>query len=180
VILKPFRDYSEHNVINLFTMEEDSADKGCFAQMVSFNPDNYSEWDVSFPGTPNYAFSHDYRVNAIARLAPSGVGKKEVLGMLLYDVRTVLAFPFNMLATLANPAYLDEQQVAVAGFPVPILSKGIVEIGGFHGIPAPGSGALIFNSGILQVVGPNVSNSIGTFLSSTGADGCALFRINTL
>src|SRR6266446_6791831 len=137
IVLKPFRDYSEHNVVNLFALDASSGDKGQFVKLLTFDPDNHSNFGAKLPGTPTYAWSSDYVVNARVSLTTSG---SSVFGMLLYDVRLNLPY-LNTPANLADPVRLAEQQVVPSGRAVPIMTRGIVEIGGFSGVPGPGSGA---------------------------------------
>src|SRR6266404_5550661 len=153
--LKPFRDYSEHEVVNLFALDTVSGDKGCFVQMLSFDPDNYDGFGDQLPGTPSSAYSADYDINAFVRLAPSGT-PYGILGLLLFNVRETMPY-LNTPAILADPIRLDELEIIPEGMAVPILSRGIVEIGEFEGVPFPGSGAIIsdLGSGIIKVAHGN-------------------------
>lgn len=176
IVLKPFRDYSEHNVVNLFALDANSGDKGQFVKLLTFNPDNHSNFGTKLPGTPSYAWSSDYVVNAHVGLTTSG---NTPFGMLLYDVRDTLPY-LNTPANLADPIRLAEQQVVPSGRAVPILTKGIVEIAGFEGIPGPGSGAYVSNTtaGGIRVAAGGSAGQIGTWLSSSGVDGAAVLKIN--
>jgi hypothetical protein len=179
-LLKPFRDYSEHEVINLFALNRASGDRGQLVKMVNFDPDNHSNFGASLPGVPSYAFSADYFVNARVDLAASG-NTSGILGLLLYDVRQNLPY-LNTPANLADPIRLAEQQVVPTGRAVPILTRGIVEIGGFEGTPAPGMGAYVGNTtaGAIRAGAPGSAGQIGTFLSSSGVDGYAILKLTTL
>jgi hypothetical protein len=178
--IKPFRDYSEHEVVNLFTLDISSGNKGSLVQMVSFDPDNHASWDNQLPGVPSYAYSADYSVNATVKLASSGT-TSGILGLLLYDVREFLE-PFHTPSTLANSTLLDEQQVSIPGTAIPILTRGIVEIAGFNGVPQAGAGAYISDtiSGALKADLPGNVGQIGTWLSSSGVDGYAILKIHVL
>lgn len=178
-LLKPFRDYSEHNVVNLFALDASSGDRGQFVSMVSFDPDNHSNFGAQLPGTPSYAYSADYIVNARVKLAASGT--TSCLGMLLYDVRLNLPY-LNMPANLAEPFRLAEQQVVPSGRAVPILTKGIVEIAFAEGTPGPGTGAYISNTtpGGLRCAAAGSAGQVGTWLSSSGVDGYAILKVTAL
>lgn len=178
--LKPFRDYSEHEVVNLFALDASSGNKGEFVSMVSFDPDNHSNFGNTLPGTPSYAYSADYITLARVKLAASGT-TAGILGMLLYDVRLNLPY-LNTPANLADPVRLAEQQVVPSGRTVPILSRGIVEIGGFEGVPGPGSGAYISNTtaGGLRTAAGGSAGQVGTWLSSSGVDGYAILKVTAL
>lgn len=178
--LKPFRDYSEHEVVNLFALNASSGNKGEIVSMVSFDPDNHSNYGASLPGVPSYAYSSDYVTLARVKLATSGA-VSGILGMLLYDVRLTLPY-LSEPANLADPIRLAEQQVVPSGRTVPILSRGIVECGGFEGTPAPGAGAYVSNTtaGGIRVAAAGSAGQVGTWLSSSGVDGYAILKVTAL
>lgn len=86
--IRPFRDYDEHEVINLFALQGEG-NKGTFVTAVG------SGFDLSAPS----AFGNDSfidgtvssRFNVSSRVAPaaSGTLATSVLGMTLKDVRSV-------------------------------------------------------------------------------------------
>lgn len=178
--LKPFRDYSEHEVINLFALNAGSGNKGDFVQAVTFDPDNHSNFGAVIPGTPAGSWTADYVVNARVGLAvaPTGALATGCIGMMLYDTRTYLPY-LNMPANLADPVRLAEQQVAPSGRAVPILTRGMVEVGGFSGTPYPNAAAILTTiSGTIGVATPGTTtNRVGTWLSSSGVDGYALLKV---
>lgn len=177
--LKPFRDYSEHEVINLFAAEEGELEGGSFVQFVTFDPDNHSSTGEVIPGLPPHAHASDSIVTARVKAA---VGTTGIVGITLYDVKTTLAYPFNQPAYLADPVRLAEQQVVPSGRAVPILKRGMVEVSGFSGAPYAGAAAVIASGGILGVATPSTSNEgrVGTWLSDSGADGAALLQVSCL
>ena len=89
-LLKPFRDYSPHEEINLFALDASSGDKGQFVSPVTFDPDNHSNYGAMIPGTPVGAWTADYVVNARVKLSTSGA--TDCIGMLLFDVRLNLPY----------------------------------------------------------------------------------------
>ncbi len=175
-LLKPFRDYSEHEVINLFALDAGSGNKGQFVSPVSFDPDNHSNYGALIPGIPSNAWTADYVVNARVKLSASGA--TDSIGMLLFDVRTTLPY-LNQPANLADPVRLAEQQVVPSGRAVPIMSRGIVEIAFSGGVPGPGSGAYISNitPGGLRADLPGSAGQVGTWLSQSGVDGYAVLKV---
>jgi hypothetical protein len=177
-LLKPFRDYSEHEVVNLFALDASSGNRGQLVKMVNFDPDNHNNFGGSLPGVPFNAYSADYVTNAHVTIAGSG-DASGVLGLLLYDVRLNLPY-LNQPANLAEPYRLAEQQVVPSGRTVPILSRGIVEIGGFAGTPAPGAGAYPAAGGTLRVAAAGSAGQVGTWLSSSGIDGYAILKVTAL
>lgn len=178
--LKPFRDYSEHEVINYFALDAGSGNKGDFVQATINDPDNHSNYGARIAGTPQGAWTADYVVNARVSLAVTTTGNSATgcLGMMLYDTRTYLPY-LNMPANLADPVRLAEQQVVPSGRAVPILTRGLVEVGGFTGTPYPQAAAVMTTiAGTIGVASPGTTtNRVGTWLSSSGVDGHALLKI---
>jgi hypothetical protein len=87
--IKPIRDYSEHEVVNLFTIHEDTS-KGTFVTAVGagFNfktdsiLDDNAEW---LDGTVSARFNVPHRLTAVT----SGATKGTILGMTLKSVASV-------------------------------------------------------------------------------------------
>ncbi len=186
-MLKPFRDYDEHEVVNLFATQEGVLDRGTFVQFVHFDPDAHNAFGAIMPGLPTIAYTYDYVVNARVQAA-SGVTNTSgvvtgaatgVLGLTLFDVRVNLPY-LNMPANLADPVRLAEQNVVPSGRAVPILKRGIVEINSFSGSPFPGLKAVVGPTGSLIVTGQTVTPAVGTWLSQSGADGYALLQVHCL
>lgn len=185
--IKPFRDYDEHDVVNLFAFSgAATADKGTFVDVASFFPSNFQGWGVEDVGASNIDGVWSKRYNVKARVVNAVSGSNKTLGMLLYDVREndENGQPLRFLPRDAK----DARMVVESGEAVPILTKGIVEISGVNGVPGPGSGAMLSaaNDGTLVVVHPALlsqtgfalsATKVGKFLSSTGADGYALLKI---
>jgi len=175
--IKPFRDYNEHDVINFYAYDGAAASKGTFVELSTFAPNNQNSYSTVPAGallSKTWAFRHT--VNA--RVTATASGSSKVLGMLLYDVKEV---DENGELLKFKPKYKrDALNCVLSGEAVPILTRGVVEIGGFQGSPGAGSGAAISTSGdgSIVVVAPSVTaNRVGKFLSSTGADGFALLKI---
>ncbi len=180
--LMPYRDYDEHNVVNLYTPQEGTLTRGTFVSLVSFDPDNHSAFGAAMPNLPSIAFTYDYVVNAKCKAAITTTG---VLGLILKDVKYTLDYPPGQLAYLADPVRLAEQQVVPSGRAVPILTKGVVEVQGFTGAPYPGAAAIImYNTGsgvapgTVGVAAPGTTPNVGMWLSQSGKDGGAILKVN--
>lgn len=179
--LKPFRDIDEHEVVNLFSTSEGDVSKGTFVELVSFDPDNHNGPGASLDGLPEGVYSPTWEVYAKVRKATSTTG---AVGLLLVDVVSTNA---NVVTVQDSHRYFDK---IPSGKAVPFLKRGLVEIGGFSGTPYPGAKGIINGSGILTVASPvPVTGSggalaqpanVGTFLSSSGADGFAVFQVNCI
>ncbi len=176
--LKPFRDYSEHEVINLYAAEEGELEGGSFVQFVYFDPDNQQGVGAVMPNLAPHAHATDFVANARVKAADGQTG---IVGLTLYDIKTTLQYPIGQPAYLADPVLLAEQQVVPSGRVVPILKRGMVEISGFSGAPYAGAAATVTSGGILTVSAPNTTaGRVGTWLSNSGADGAALLQVSCL
>ena len=179
--IKPFRVVNEYDVVNLFAFNAASGDKGNFVEMVNFNPSSHNGWSAvnvgaAFDGT----WSKRYAVNATVGYASSG--SQKVLGLMLYSVTDT--DENGQQLRFIEKYKKDALCVVCSGEAVPVLTRGIVEVSGFQGTPDVGSGAFISNSGNGSVVVglPNqtglAGQKVGQFISSTGADGFALLRVD--
>ena len=126
--LKPFRDYSEHDVINLFAFTGDQTfiTKGLVVKVTGegfVSSPNSSPTELlgnvggSFPNSQSQRFGVKSKIVA----APSG--DASVLGLTLLDVRE---FDENGEKLVFNPRKAAEMNVVVSGQAVPVLTKGIV------------------------------------------------------
>lgn len=175
--IKPFRDYDEHDVINLFAYANATGSKGTFVQPTTFNPSNYAGYsNIPVGGSFDGTWSNRFAVNA--RVSAAASGTNSCIGMLLYDVKE--NDENGQPVRFQTRIYKDANSIVSSGESVPVLTRGIVEIIGFQGTPGAGSGAyLANNAGDIAVGLPNSTGSqkVGTFLSSTGADGYAILSI---
>jgi hypothetical protein len=184
--IKPLREIDPHDVVGLFAFSgAATADKGTFVDMATFFPSNYQGWGVEDVGyAPDGTWSKRYNVKA--RVVNAVSGSNKTLGMLLYDVRENDENGIPLRFT--DKATKNARCVVESGEAVPILTKGWVSISGYNGVAGPGSGACLSaaNDGTLVVVHPSLFSNTGTalaatrvgkFLSSTGADGYALLKI---
>jgi len=132
--LRPFRDYSEHEVLNLFTYSgaaESSSvilTKGAAVKLAAegftTGPSSNSAYKaVDFLGDVGAAFplsnSQRFGVRPKVTLATSG----EVLGLTLMDVREL---DENGEKLIFNPRKAAEMNVVISGQAVPVLTRGIV------------------------------------------------------
>ena len=178
--LKPFRQYNENDVINLFAHVSGSVNKGTVVKVVSGSIDAHpNQYGASVDGNaPSRATT--LRATVPWKIDNCSSGDTNILGITLYDVRETNA---NGEKYIFRPRYdTSEQQVVISGQAVPVLTKGMVEINGFSGSPGPGSGAIVNTSvpGKLLVsnaVGKFGASRVGTFLTTSGADGYAILKI---
>lgn len=149
--IKPFRDYDEHEVINLFAVSGESVNKGCFVTAIGsgFDLKTASAYDDNsyLDGVKSARFN----VPHLVAPAASGTKKHAVLGMLLKDVRTL---DENGYPLKYEPRKAAEMDVVISGQAAPIVKRGIFLYSGISGSPAAGSGLAIANAsdGSLKVV----------------------------
>jgi hypothetical protein len=131
--LKPFRDYDEHDVINLFSFSGDSTHvvKGLAVKVMApgFNPGITNVSPTELLGNVGGNFgsnvvSQRYGVAAKVAVAASG---EAVLGLTLMDVRET---DENGEKLVFNPRKAAEMGVVVSGQAVPVLTKGLVMYSG--------------------------------------------------
>jgi hypothetical protein len=175
--LKPFRQFDENDVINLFSLAEASGDAGSLVELVSWNPSDSDGYDSNaelspFPGItiPRYVSK------AKVKLATAG-SEDKILGAMLWDVREQDVLGRPLIYTMQR--YLELQTVT-SGQAVPVVTKAILTVSGMTGTPAPGSGIGVDagGNGNWTVIGPAVTPSLGKWLSSTGADGYAIASLH--
>jgi len=173
--LKPFRDYDEHDVINLFAVNSSSANKGTVVTAdgngVNFKDATSLDNLSPFGNTLSAQFNVPWTVSAAA----SGSAKGSIVGLLLKDVRTV---DENGERLIFNPRKAAEMDVIISGQAAPILTKGLVLVSGIVGTPNFGSGAAVSDAGggDLKVV-TYASGTVGKFLGPKNDEGYALLKI---
>ena len=173
--LKPFRDYDEHDVINLFAVNAESANKGTVvtADGNGVNFKNATSLDDLSP----YAntLSAQFNVPWTVSPAASGAAKGSIVGLLLKDVRR---YDENGEQLIFNPRKAAEMDVIITGQACPILTKGLVLVSGIVGTPGFGSGAAVSDAGDgdLKVVAYS-SATVGKFLGPKNDEGYALLKV---
>ncbi len=179
--LRPFRDYDEHDVINLFSFSGTlPLNKGTFVRPVG------SGWVSSQTNVQNLGavgqayqnvYSFRYGVQTQVGLAATG---QTTIGCTLYDIREQ---DENGEYLKYNPRKAAEMEVILSGQAVPILTRGIVLYSGTSASVAgwvagdtlyvSGAG-LLCNSSLNQVPG----STVGTCLSIPDQKNWALIKIN--
>ena len=175
--LKAFRQYSEHDVVNLFSLTGNSItlpfNKGT---LVSVNGDgwkNDASSDLAMLGGVGADYSNTvsqrYGVPACVTVAATG---DNILGITLYDVRET---DENGEKLVFNPRKAAELQAVVSGQAIPVMTKGVVLYNGVVGTPAGGGAAYASANGIISAT--TGGKVIGKFLGAKDADGNVLVKI---
>lgn len=193
--LKKFRQFDARDVIELYSTNEAALTKGSLVEYVPGSTwDTHNGFGPGFNFVPGYAWSADYEVKWKVRAAQSG--SRAVAGLLLKEVVQYIFDPWQIDARFAPEEKLAEKQVIPSGRAVPFVTRGLFEITGYDtsaGYPGAGSGAYVSNSGAgIVAVGHRDATidanqyggtgsaraRVGTFLTSSGANGSALFRLD--
>ena len=175
--LKAFRQYDEHDVINLFSLTGNSItvpfNKGTLVKIVGDGWKNDASSDLDMLGNPGQAYtntvSQRYGVPACVTVAATGDNH---LGITLYDVKET---DENGEKLIYNPRKAAELQAVVSGQAVPIMTKGVVLYNGVGGTPAAGGAAYAAASGGISAV--DSGKIVGKFLGVKDADGNVLVKI---
>ena len=174
--LKAFRQYSEHDVVNLFALTGNGItlpfNKGTLVSIVGDGWKNDST-DSLMAGDPGATYtntvSQRYGISSMVTVAASGDNH---LGITLYDVKEV---DENGEKLIFNPRKAAELQAVVSGQAVPVMTRGVVLYNGVAGTPAAGGAAYSAANGIISAtVGGAV---VGKFLGAKDADGNVLVKI---
>jgi hypothetical protein len=124
--LRPFRDYDEKDVINLYALKDDSVSlpivKGTlvkFAANAGWNADQ----ELSMLGDVGASYTNvtSQRYGVAANVAVAGEGDTP-LGMMLHDVRET---DENGEQLKFNPRKAAEMEAVISGQAIPLVSKGI-------------------------------------------------------
>ena len=184
--LRPFRDYDEHDVINLFALSEAAGVDVNKGHLVSINTtlkgwlnaSGSADTDPLMLGSVGASFantvSERYGVYSRVDVCASG---GQALGMMLYDVKET---DENGEQLKFNPRKAAEMEVALSGQAVPILTRGIVLYSGSQLItdnPDPGVALYSNNVGELTTTSGG-GNVIGRSMGEADSNGHVLVRIN--
>lgn len=179
--LRPFRDYSEKDVLNFYTYSGAIIDtnynilayKGTFVKIVGDGFRNDVEPIELLGGFGAFQVNNfvAQRYGTVAKVTTANPSDTPV-GMLLFDVREL---DENQLPLKYNPRKAAEMEAAISGQSVPIVLKGTflysgVRISGGVACVAGATAYLGFNGEIAT----SGITSVGKFLGQTGVYGTGL------
>lgn len=189
-LLRPLRDYSEKDVLNLYTFSGQTTttqivNKGTLVKIVG------DGWRSDTEPTELLGSYGDFSVNNVqaqrygtpAKVTFCGSGATEYpIGLTLFDVREL---DENTIPLKYNPRKAAELEACISGQTVPIVTKGVFLYSGLTGSLTAGAPIYAGASGTITAFPPiasgataTVSNKIGVVLGVTGADGSALIRLS--
>ena len=186
--LKPFRDYSEHDVLNLFAFGDRDVTLGTTtvvyagsAVKVQTGWSNTNELEMlgNVGAGYNNTVSQRYGVTADVQYTEGGADEA-ALGITLYDVRE---YDENGEALKFNPRKQAELQCSLSGQAVPIATRGVFLMA--TGAWASSAGILqdndVFATGdgkVTKLGAKAVNNRIGRTLGGPDADGSVLVKFD--
>ena len=186
--LKPFRDYSEHDVINLFAFGDPAVTLGTTDVIYAGSAVKVrSGWqntdELSFIGNVGAGYnntgSQRYGVSAEVEYTDGGADEA-ALGITLYDVRE---YDENGEKLAFNPRKQAELQASLTGQAVPIATRGVFLMATGAWASSPG---VVFNqdvfatgNGQITTLGAKATNNrIGRTLGNPDADGSVLVKFD--
>ncbi len=186
--LKPFRDYSEHDVINLFAFGDHAVTLGTTdvvyaGSVVKVRTGWQNTDELSFIGNVgagyNNTVSQRYGVSAEVEYTDGGADEA-ALGITLYDVRE---YDENGEKLAFNPRKQAELQASLTGQAVPIATRGLFLMATGAWANSPG---VVFNqdvfatgNGQVTTLGNKATNNrIGRTLGNPDADGSVLVKFD--
>jgi hypothetical protein len=184
--LRPFRDYSEHDVLNLFSYDTTALSAGSISVTkgtlvkIATGWENYSTGAalggglefIGGAGTlqPTNVVSQRYGVTAKVVATTSG---ETPVGMTLYDVKDV---DENGELLKYKPRKAAEMQAVIPGQAVPVVTRGIFLIEDVGGTPAAGGTAYAGANGQVTATSNNAV-AIGKFLGAKDDNNETLVKL---
>lgn len=177
--LEPFRDYSDHDVIGLFSLNATSGDAGSVLKITR----GYQVGEVqgiasNLSNSVNNSYSPRWEVKAKVGLTAVTDTVNKPFGIALYNVRenNEYSYPY-----LYDKVRKDEVRVVVSGENLPILRRGLVVVSdlpaGITGLINFGTGAAPSAGGNWTITGLTAPSCFGQFLGPV-VDGKVMFSLN--
>ena len=186
--LMPFRDYDEHDVINLFAFGDTAVtlnttttvEAGSIVKIkTGWSNTDETQMLTDVGSSYNNVVSQRYGVSA--EVEYHNGGSDAALGILLYDVRE---FDENEEPLKYNPQKAAELQAAVSGQAVPVATKGtfLFATGAFTAVSATiSAGDTLYVTGdgkiTNQALATPANVSIGKALGGADSDGSVLVKL---
>jgi len=183
--LRPFRDYDEHDVINLFTWSSATAlpqNKGTFCTVSAGWSNAYADSDLATSlhetallGDVGKAYPNSVseRYGVVAEVSLAVTGDARPLGMTLWDCSET---DENGEKLIFNPRKAAEMQTAISGQAVPVATKGMFVYSGVAGTPSVGGAAYVGDGGMLSATSTG-GVAVGKFLGAKDTQGNVLFKL---
>ena len=185
--LRPFRDYSEHNVLNLFAYDTSaltagsiSVTKGTLVKIGTGwkNYDSSAQLGgglefIGSAGTLDPTNVTSQRYGVVAKVIETTTGETP-LGMTLYDVKDA---DENGELLKYNPRKAAEMQAVIPGQAVPVVTRGIFLVKDVAGTPAAGGTAYAGVSGQISANSAGSAVAVGKFLGAKDNNNDTLVKL---
>lgn len=193
--LKPFRSYDEHDVVNLFALDDDTVNlnvddvKISKGVLVSVSAgwkntdealDSHGLGGAASTSAPGKSFANtvSLRYGTTARVTPTASGVAP-LGITLWDMAER---DENGEKLLYHPRKAAEMQAVISGQTMPVLTKGVVLYKGQLTDVGVAAGVNVYNStsgnGELSIDNPSSSaTKVGKTLGAKDDQGYVLLKV---
>ena len=181
--LKPFRDYDEHDVVNLFAFNDTAvhltSDVVVYAGSVVKVRTGWKNTDESNTlGNAGAGYNNvvSQRYGVTAEVEYCNGGDEAPLGVTLYDVRE---YDENGEQLKFNPQKAAELQTSISGQAVPVATKGVFLFAtGAWAVGGVTAGASVYATGDGQLTTAAAENAkVGKALGGPDADGSVLVKL---
>ncbi len=177
--LRPFRDYDEKDVLNLFALTGVSLplNKGTLVKIARgfrLDEDNAIEMIGNYGDfVPSNVVAQRYGV--IPKITIAGTGDNP-LGITLFDCRET---DENGEQLKYRPRKASEMEAILSGQAMPIVTRGTFAYSGLVGTITPGQDLYAGHNGTITGTNPDSRGyKVGKALGATGVDGVALIWLN--
>jgi len=175
--LRPFRDYDEKDVINLFSFSGSvPTNKGTLVKIVGsgFLPTDQDSLEMLGNVGEGYRNTVSQRYGTPYKVAAAGTGDA-VAGMMLFDVRET---DENGEQLKFNPRKAAEMEAVLSGQVVPLVTRGIFMVSGVVGSPTAGAPLYIGAAGAFDTTQNNGAAKVGQALSAKDSLGYVTVRLD--
>lgn len=176
--IKPLRDYSEHEVLNLFGWSGSALpiSKGTICRIVT---GVHSDLNTQiFNGSPGATYPNvlSPRWEVQPRVgAFTTTGANDALGITLLDIREVDEHGNKLLF---SPQSQYERSCVLSGQQVPILTRGLLHFSGIDGTPAGGTKLYPTGGTNLMLTTTVCGNPVGTALGPKDSQGYVFVKFD--
>lgn len=169
--IHPTRDYSEHEVINMFSKDR-TGEAGELVRIIRSTPSSTN----GFSNTPNGAsfnrtYNNRYETTDKIRATAGGQYQDTKYNVLGLTLNATLETDENGFPIRFNPARKEELQCVVSGETVPVLRRGVIGIysNGYTGTPTVGYAVVPYTggNGLLHFIDPTNTGQLSTIGQSS-------------
>jgi hypothetical protein len=175
--LRPFRDYDERDVINLFSFSGSiPTNKGTLVKIVGsgFLPTDQDSLEMLGNVGAGYNNTVSQRYGTPYKVAVAGTGDA-VVGMMLFDVKET---DENGELLKFNPRKAAEMEAVLSGQVVPLVTRGTFMYSGFTGSVTAGASLYVGDNGLIDSTQRNGAVKVGQALSAKDSLGYVTVKLD--